>query len=230
MTRRKQAVCAYCGRVGPITQDHIPPKNLFPKPRAADLITVPCCLSCREGWSKDDEYFWAIILNSELVESSVDAEKAIQTLFRALERKEHQRLLLKLSSDISWVNAYTESGLFLGRKPAMKYDRPRMNRVISRIVRGLFFKETGRVFPETHELIPAMSHNPKELEKLIRKIRGFRAPVRVGNKVFQYTVAFFVPEDQTSSIWVMSFYDCLPIVAFVRPKDRKHGTLPSVSG
>jgi 5-methylcytosine-specific restriction endonuclease McrA len=50
--------CAYCGDVGIITRDHVPPKGIFPKPRPANLITVPACSKCHsQQTSRDDEYF-----------------------------------------------------------------------------------------------------------------------------------------------------------------------------
>ena len=38
--------CAYCGTALATTRDHIPPKSIFPSPRAADLITIPSGVSC----------------------------------------------------------------------------------------------------------------------------------------------------------------------------------------
>lgn len=49
--------CFLCGATGNLTREHIPPKNLFPKPRPSNLHTVPCCEPCNNGGSKEDEYF-----------------------------------------------------------------------------------------------------------------------------------------------------------------------------
>jgi 5-methylcytosine-specific restriction endonuclease McrA len=49
--------CVYCGKVGPTTDDHIPPKCLFPPPIRHTLPKVPSCWTCNGGSSKDDEYF-----------------------------------------------------------------------------------------------------------------------------------------------------------------------------
>lgn len=80
----KKAVCAYCGEYGPTSRDHVPPKNLFPKPRTADLITVPACERCHSGSSKDDDYFRAALLTSELLEGDPGAERVINELMRSL--------------------------------------------------------------------------------------------------------------------------------------------------
>ena len=57
-TNSKQE-CYLCGKKasqtaeGTLTREHLPPKNLFP----SHLITVPCCLTCNNQASNDDEYF-----------------------------------------------------------------------------------------------------------------------------------------------------------------------------
>jgi hypothetical protein len=46
--------CYICGSLECLTDDHLPPKGLFPTD-AKDLITAPLCRSCHSGLSKDDE-------------------------------------------------------------------------------------------------------------------------------------------------------------------------------
>lgn len=47
--------CIYCGATEDLTDDRVPPKNLFPRPRPQSLITVLACRACN-GWpAKDDE-------------------------------------------------------------------------------------------------------------------------------------------------------------------------------
>jgi len=218
--KQKTGTCAYCGQHGIVTRDHIPPKNLFPPPRPNNLITVPCCLSCHEGWSDDDEYFRAMILSSELTQSHSDAAKNVEIFLQSLKRPEHEKFLARLWSSIGYINVYTKSRLYLGIRPAIRYERARMDRIILRIVRGLFFKETGTVFPSTHEVITAMPEQISDkLVELSQKIKTFKPWTSVGNKIFKYTVSF-APEDQISSYWVMFFYDRFPVLAFVYPVDR----------
>ena len=225
MGYKKGGRCCYCGKIAPVTKDHIPPKNLFPRPRPSNLITVPCCQHCREGWSDDDEYFRAILLSSELTESHVEAKKATEAFLRSLQRPQHGRFLRMLASNITSANVYTtKARLYIGRHPIMVYDRNRVDRVTSRIVRGLFFKRTGCVFPDTHEIITVMRENisGKLDEFALKNKDSFSPPIEVGNSVFAYTVAF--AEDNVSSCWVMFFYDRFPIVAFTHPRSKKNTT------
>jgi hypothetical protein len=53
--RKRAAECYLCGATEDLTRDHVPPANLFPEPRPNNLITVPCCRSCNQSYSLDDE-------------------------------------------------------------------------------------------------------------------------------------------------------------------------------
>lgn len=53
--QREMKWCYLCRSTENLTRDHLPPKNLFPEPRPSNLITVPCCKTCNERFSKLDE-------------------------------------------------------------------------------------------------------------------------------------------------------------------------------
>ena len=48
--------CIYCAVEPGTSLDHVPPRNLFPKPRPANLPAVPCCERCRRTQLLDDEF------------------------------------------------------------------------------------------------------------------------------------------------------------------------------
>ena len=86
--RRKVGECAYCGETRPLTDDHVPPKNLFAPPRPPDLITVPSCNQCHDPMSKDDEYFRLALANRADVAEHPDAVGVWPALMRSLQRPE----------------------------------------------------------------------------------------------------------------------------------------------
>jgi hypothetical protein len=136
----KNSVCAYCGEYGPTSRDHVPPKNLFPKPRTADLITVPACELCHSGSSKDDDYFRAALLTSELFEGHPGAERVMDELMRSLEGRQGRRFIGLLASSIEEVEAWSPQGqIYLDKRSAFRIDRPRIHAVLHRIIRGLSF-------------------------------------------------------------------------------------------
>jgi 5-methylcytosine-specific restriction endonuclease McrA len=81
--KHKNDICAYCGSPDDLNKDHVPPKNLFPKPRPNNLIKVPACPICHSRQtSKDDQYFCLKILMREGVQSNPAAKNAWNTVLR----------------------------------------------------------------------------------------------------------------------------------------------------
>lgn len=218
----KQSVCAYCGEYGPTSRDHVPPKNLFPKPRTADLITVPACERCHSGSSKDDDYFRAALLTSELLEDNPEAERVIDELMRSLGGRKGRGFIGLLASSIEKVDVWSPQGsIYLGKKDAFRIDRKRIAAVLTRIIRGLYFHEIGKPVPANYQVFAELQPqvNPK-LRETVASI-SFTSPKVVGEGVFEY---FFqrVDEDPDSALWVLHFYGCFPAIGFVLlPQDQR---------
>ena len=79
-------ICLYCGAGGELTDDHVPPKNLFPKPRMG-LVEVRACMPCNRGASKDDEYFRQCLVLAEQTRGHLEATKGRAPVFRSLNRE-----------------------------------------------------------------------------------------------------------------------------------------------
>jgi hypothetical protein len=60
--------CVYCGRQA-TTKDHVVPRCLLEKPYPPNLPTVPSCRACNQSYSKDEEYFLAVMAQSGFVPS-----------------------------------------------------------------------------------------------------------------------------------------------------------------
>src|SRR5262245_822652 len=86
MANAERNPCVYCGKLRKLTRDHIPPKNLFPRPRPR-LITVPCCTPCNEEASKDDEYFRLMVAIRQDTGDHPEVKKLLPTIYRSLERR-----------------------------------------------------------------------------------------------------------------------------------------------
>jgi hypothetical protein len=75
----------------PLRDDHVPPKNLFGKPRPSTLVTVPSCLECNRGASGDDEYFRTMVALRQDV-NDTDARFARAAVIRSLARPQARGL------------------------------------------------------------------------------------------------------------------------------------------
>ncbi len=129
--------CAYCGHVAPATDDHVPAKNLFVGPLAGDLPSVKSCDSCNGGSSKDDEYFRDVILKYLPVSDRAAARPLVAKMLRAAGKPEKEAYARSILGEFRTVDLRTPSGLNVGTQDAFAPDMPRLERVVSRYVRGL---------------------------------------------------------------------------------------------
>lgn len=213
-TPNKRGICAYCGKEDRITKDHIPPQCIFPKPRTTDLIWVPCCEPCREGWPKDDEEFRRFVWSAEGADEHPSFEKAADKVISSIKKPEAKSYRNRVLSSIEDVEVYSESDIFLGIKPGMKLEWIRIEGVLQRIVRGLFFLKNEKLIPDDHELIIKIPD-----EKLGNEINKFpfKPIANICDGTFRYWL--YEPNDgKSSSLWLMSFCNSIWVLGYIRPK------------
>lgn len=201
--------CAFCGLEKPITRDHIPPRNLFPKPRSSQLITVPCCEDCRIGWSDDDEYFRLHAISSRSARCA-SAQKIVHKIEASIGKPAKAGYRRMIQSSICEVPVYSKGGIYLGQSSALRVDDKRVRRVMRRIIKGLFYHERGTCLPSTHEVkgYVCEAEFPDPLLKLLETINyaGFYPIRKIQDDVFEYTFQS-LEEDVNSTIWIGWFYE-----------------------
>ncbi len=142
--KKEKWLCIYCGKIKEITKDHVPPKNLFPKPRPSDLITVPSCVKCNKDTEKDEDYFRATFMFSNAGISPVGKKLWDQKLDKMY--KKNLGLRRKIAQDFKVVNLVTQSGLYIRRQTASFPDSVRLENVVCKIVKGLYYHEYRHEF------------------------------------------------------------------------------------
>ena len=145
-------VCTYCGEMKPLTDDHVPPRLLFPQPYPINMWTVPACYDCNQSFQKDDEYFrvWLTIANRNKGRAS--REKLLGKVIRGLHRPQSQRLLLSLYNQSRLIDVGSSGGIHLMGQPAIDLEGSRISRAVERIVKGLFFRVIGYRLPDEQEI------------------------------------------------------------------------------
>jgi hypothetical protein len=199
--KRKNAECYLCGAPAD-TQDHIPPLGLFPTPRPDNLLTVPACLACNQNRSLDDEYFRVTV-----AAASRDSPQSTVLLHQRIipRMRERPALILDFLKSVRQADVHSESGVYLGRGPAFTFDRPRIQTVIDKIVRGLFFKHANRRLANDYS-VEEFAYCPKietPLQEVIMELPLFN----VGDgSVFSYR-HHIADETSSESFWFMMFYN-----------------------
>jgi hypothetical protein len=210
--------CFICG--APATGvNHVPPRSFFPKQKDLpsgvaevwhNLITVPACDDHNGSYSKDDEIAsYVIFLTDKANQLGVD-----QFLSKGMRAINGRKGLIH--SIFKKIEVYQ---LPDGREiPKFEFDAERVNRVMERIARGLFFYEFGRRWECALSLradgllMPDLSPSPNQ--PAIQQLNLlFKHPPRKGTNpsVFWYNWIMGV-EGDCSHMLCMSFYGGLVIL------------------
>ena len=144
MGKKRTGVCCYCGKEGPVTREHVPPKSFFPK-STSGLIVVDACEDCNNSNSKSDEevrnvFSWlSMEKNAEANEVYRDKVwKAISKYpDRFHETTKHLRPTDRFDLD-------DESGLYLRSYGFTMNDV--IEKCVRRWVKALFFHESQKLF------------------------------------------------------------------------------------
>jgi hypothetical protein len=152
--RRQISECVYCGDRRAFTEDHIPPRNLFPKPRPPNLIKVPSCDSCNCGASRDDEYFRLCLTVREDLKGHPARDAVLPSVLRSLNKAEAIGFSKAFWNQMVSAERVLPIGLWLGTGPLHVASGNRMDCVAVRIIKGLFFNETQQRVPDDHLVRP----------------------------------------------------------------------------
>ena len=213
--------CAYCDTGdGNETDDHVPPKGLFPKPRPDNLITVPSCTECNTGDSKDDEYFKLTMAVRGEANDKTPAKTVIESVIRGLEREQAAGYAKVVAASMEKQDVTTPGGIYLGPRVVMTAELERLLVVVERTVRGLFFNEKSNCIPDSHDVsvfpldTKTIDDNPP-LRTLIAWISktGFTT---IGESTFSFS-RVYADGDDTMSFWVLEFYETACFGALITP-------------
>jgi hypothetical protein len=224
MAKRRVGECVYCGKTRRLSDDHIPPKGLWNKPRPSDLITVPSCSFCNSGASRDDEYFKSMMIFKDKAGSHAEAVAVRPSVFRGLEMPKKIGFARSLIKGIRPIRVQTPAGLHLGRRFVFDVDLSRLDRVVDRITRGLYWHHLRSRIPEEFEVAVFSEDGMRalgapEIEWIQKDIVTpvLNSPLHsIGRGVMRYWYAS-ASDKPDSSVWIYEFYDDVKFVALVVP-------------
>jgi hypothetical protein len=221
-------VCVYCGQTRELDRDHVPPENLFPKPRPSNLVTVPSCLVCNKRFSSDDEYFRTVIsLTLDPIEDP-RLQQIVDKALRSFTRSEGVGLARSILGTIKNVELRGPSGLYYGRADTYSVDLERVRRTCNRIVRGLYYKEMGYRLPTdafTHSEVVRPITDPRILDSNLENIQlvANQPAKSIGTNLFFYKY-LIAGDDPSASLWLLNFYHKILVLVLTVP----NRPLPSI--
>jgi hypothetical protein len=196
------------------------------------LITVPSCRRCNGAASKDDEYFRAALAVERKAGDHSAAKAVVQSVLRSLANPKKQGFARAFLRATYEVDAFTPSGLYAGKTLAYTANLRRLDRVVVRIVKGLFYHEFGHRFPDSHCVAAWSESGLEDLQGEDRAqlqsmcAAAMNQPVKMtGADVLRY---WFVAtsEDPLTMIWVLQFYGEIRFVAMTGDKSRMASVTP----
>lgn len=225
--RQKQKdICPLCGKVEYLTREHIPPKNLFLKPRPKNTITVWTCKPCNASYAPDEEYFRICVCagaqpGSE--EYRLWDEKVVNSTFQR-----SPALKQKLSNGNDIIQEYHKSHPLeydsgdSAPDELVPYLLPlemnRINRVVEKIVRCLYFKHFKSVLsPNSKFLIDHDSLNLLDLEKINKEKINKRERMGWVGRAGEFIYWFGEEEEDGSVELMLLFYQVRDFRITIKP-------------
>jgi hypothetical protein len=212
---RRQGICTYCGQNAILTNDHVPPNNLF-VPGTLGRIKVPACEPCNNSYKQDDEYFrLAITSGHEPHEARSDVTLEATSKLAAPAKTGLRTMML---SRIREAEVFTSEGLYLGNVVGMDVDPDRVYRVLRRVLRGLVFHHLGQrlnpVYEPTVRWFGEIHADPARIHQVLAALRNAERR-SIGGHVFSYRfVAVGDPVER--SVWSLCFFEHYEFLGFVR--------------
>lgn len=222
MPKRLKLPCIYCAEALSTDWEHVVAGQFFsPKPPDDKLILAPSCHPCNESFSKDEEYVrlklvWEFrVSNHPSAQELLGHQGADGKVARSIRSSTGIQKMMR--RDFSRRNLITYNGLVIPNRLTLDIDPHRVHRVLQKICRGLFYHETKRIFPITGKVriiyLDDSAVLDISLQPIVEVARALlvetRAdgPRRLGRGEFSYTFRFVRGQDQSNSIWLISFYD-----------------------
>ncbi|MBL4885031.1 MAG: hypothetical protein JKY95_10925 [Planctomycetaceae bacterium] len=163
-------LCMFCaGEINEneFTAEHFVPKCFYEKLLRDDVdlkgLELPAHKNCNNSFSADNEYVRNVLAGGLGAENSSGAKALVNGLISNFMKNSSDRKL-KETYDVELRPVYTNSGIYLGDKPLIKLEWPRIKRVLFNIMRGIYYKVSMQPMPaDFHLCIMDASTLPREI-------------------------------------------------------------------
>lgn len=208
---KPKPLCVYCGTSEGTTADHVIQRCLFPPPFPKNLITVPACDLCNGEKSGDDEFMRdMLLLDWENEPHPASQGELKHRLIRAI-GKNRSHLIREGRRTKRLTPVLTPGGIELGVAPAIPLDRERVNRMFSRIARGLYYHFSGGLRLPADCTFEVNKVHPMRKDQTIQMFNRPGARMHALGDVFE-CVYIVAKEDPTLSMWLLRLWNVFVVV------------------
>ena len=217
MNRNKDN-CFLCGAEGADSDDHNPPESLYYKdePPKGPLFKVRAQEKCQNAYSGDEDYFVKGIC-TVCFKDNAAWRKYWNDVSIAIKSPGAKKIRALLSNSIVPVPIRTKAGIYLGMTNALQLDAMKIDNIIWKIMRAIYFKHCPGVAPKSFSReIHLYEWDQTAQESLIEFFRDQQVQLEFhthGNhEEFQY--AFGRSPNYELIMWALIFYNRLMFWCF----------------
>jgi hypothetical protein len=167
----------------------------------------------------DDEIFRNMLIMSRNVDKHPEVDRIREVMHRSFARPEHIKLMQRLINTIEEVSIPGISKKFY----SYRAEKERMDTVVARIVRGLFYDENKIIYPIDGQItVYCIDFIDKDKLSLFDKYSHLFnqvSPKVIGSNVFKYHMVKL--SEEFLEMWLMCFYDSIYYLAFLIPPIKK---------
>jgi hypothetical protein len=217
--KTKISKCYLCGQVlnQRVNDDHVPPKQFYPqnirKKYNPNLLTLPTHQSCNKVYQKDEDYFVHSL--GPLAQGSYSGNEIWRDLSNQIKRPQGKIIYKMILKEFD----PNPSGLTLPGKKAIKRFKPeRIWGIVWKIIRGLFFYETGKFLPEATPKVFKIVSQAEEPSPEFAYVRDTSSKGRYRG-IFDYKFATFAVNNNMLHLWALLLWDKIILqIAFHDPQ------------
>jgi hypothetical protein len=210
---QKTGECAYCGALGPITGDHVPPRSFYPTLPPDNLITVPSCKECNGGRNTEDDYVRLVLTTTEGASGNASRNELIPKIKLFVEHQRAKNVLRGFYESLGTGYLPNDAGVYVQREHFV-VEGARLDAFARRVVKALFYREKGHRLPDKCAI---NAINYRRIDEVIERTGdpefwGFilnelieNSPRQTWGDVFGYWW-LQSPKDPDATWWLLEFY------------------------
>lgn len=188
-----------CSRHKAIDSDHVPPKNIFLRPRPNNLVTVPACQNCNNNTSQIDEEFRAYLSLRVGIQSQESYDYWTKAALPTIQT--NKRLKRQIIGSTKQVDFYSLHGSYVGKAHLALWEAEKHDLIIEKTVKGLYWEHYNEILGSEIKLdIGWLIGLNDEIKRIISQFHM----KRIGDA---FTYAYHRANDEPLvSAWLLEFY------------------------
>ena len=150
--KRLNGTCAYCGRAGALTRDHIIPQCLFDGDAPKDLPVVHACHRCNNVKKSESDTFLrdVLVCDTDAYNHPV-VQRILHSQFERAVQRNQSALVRYVGPRLQPVERFTSSGVFAEIEYGAPLPLRKVTHMLGTMTRGLYRFNLHRAMPQDVE-------------------------------------------------------------------------------